>query len=38
MVLPSELWEHFFQKKLFMRGEKLFWAKKLWGGCSKFED
>ena len=28
----------FFQKKLLMRGQKLFWAKKLWGGCSKLED
>ena len=25
-------------KKLLMRGQKLFWAKKLWGGCSKLED
>ena len=28
----------FFQKKLLMRGQKLFWAKKIWGGCSKLED
>ena len=29
----------FFQKKKkLMRGQKLFWTKKLWGGCSKLED
>ena len=28
MVLPSKVWEDFFQKKLLMRGQKLFWAKK----------
>ena len=28
----------FPKKKLLMRGQKLFWAKKLWGGCSKLED
>ena len=28
----------FFKKKLLMRGQKRFWAKKLWGGCSKLED
>ena len=28
----------FFQKKLLMRGQKPFWAKKLWGVCSKLED
>ena len=28
----------FFQKKLLMRGQKPFWAKKLWEGCSKLED
>ena len=29
----------FFQKKLLMRGQKPFWAKKLWvGGCSKLEN
>ena len=27
-----------FKKKLLMKGRKLFWAKKLWGGCSKSED
>ena len=27
MVLPSKVWEDFFQKKLLMRGQKLFWAK-----------
>ena len=27
----------FFQKKL-LRGQKLSWTKKLWGGCSKLED
>ena len=27
----------FFQKKLLMRGQKFFWAKKLWGGRSKLE-
>ena len=37
MVLSSKVWEDFFQKKLLM-GQKLFWAKKLWGGCSKLED
>ena len=25
-------------KKLLMRGQKLFWAKKLWERCSKLED
>ena len=28
----------FFGKKLLMREQKLFWAKRLWGGCSKLED
>ena len=28
----------FQKKKLLMRGQDLFWAKKLWGGCSKLED
>ena len=28
----------FFQKKLLMRGQKPFWAKKLWEGCYKLED
>ena len=28
----------FFKKKLLMTGQKLFWAKKLWGGCSKLEN
>ena len=28
----------FFPKKLLMRGQKISWAKKLWGGCSKLED
>ena len=29
----------FFQKNKFpMRRQKLFWAKQLWGGCSKLED
>ena len=28
----------FFPKKLLMRGQKLFWEKELWGGCSKLED
>ena len=28
----------FFQKKFLMRGQKLFWSKKVWGGCSKLED
>ena len=28
----------FFQKKLLMKGEKLFRVKKLWGGCSKLEE
>ena len=29
----------FFKKKqLLMRGQKLFGAKKLWGGCSKLDD
>ena len=28
----------FFKKKFLMRGQKLFWTKKLWGGCSKLED
>ena len=29
----------FFQKKKhLMRGQKLFYVKKLWGGCSKLED
>ena len=27
----------FFQKKLFM-ADKLFWAKYLWGGYSKWKD
>ena len=26
------------QKIKLMRGQKLFWAKKLWRGCSKLED
>ena len=25
-------------KKFLMRGKNFFWAKKLWGGCSKLED
>ena len=33
LVIPK-----FFPKKLLMRGQKLFYVKKLWGGCSKFED
>ena len=28
----------FQKKKLLMRGQKLFYVKKLWGGCSKLED
>ena len=28
----------FSKQKLLMRGQKLFCAKKLWGGCSKLED
>ena len=28
----------FFQKKLLMRGQKLFYVKKIWIGCSKLED
>ena len=28
----------FFQKKLLMRGQKLFYLKKIWIGCSKLED
>ena len=28
----------FFQKKPLMRGQKRFWAKKLWGSCSNLED
>ena len=24
-------------KRLLMRRQKIFWAKKLWGGCSKLE-
>ena len=35
MVLPSKLWENFSQKKPSHEGTKTFWAKKLWGGCSK---
>ena len=27
-----------FQKKLLMRGQKLFYVKNLWGGCSKLKD
>ena len=34
---PSKVWEDFLQKKLLMRRQKLFWAKKLWGGCSKLD-
>ena len=29
---------HFSKKNLFMRGRKLFWADKIWGGCSKLEN
>ena len=25
----------FFLKKLLIRGQKRFWAKELWGGCSR---
>ena len=28
----------FFKKKKLMKVQKLFWAKKIWGGCSKLED
>ena len=28
----------FFQKELLMRGQKLFYVKKLWGDCSKLEN
>ena len=28
----------FFQEKLPIRGQKLFYVKKLWGGCSELED
>ena len=28
----------FPNKRLLMRRQKLFWTKKLWGGCSKLED
>ena len=38
MVLPSKVREDFFQTKPLMRRKKLFWAKELWGGCSKLED
>ena len=38
MVLPTKVWDDFFQTKPLMRGQKLFWAKELWGGCSKLED
>ena len=27
-----------YEQSLLMRGQKLFCAKKLWGGCSKLED
>ena len=37
MVLPPKLREEFFREKLFMQ-DKRFWAKKLWGGHSKWED
>ena len=28
----------FFQKRLLRWVQKPFWAKELWGGCSKLED
>ena len=28
----------FSPKKVLMRGQKLFYVKKLWGGCSKLGD
>ena len=44
-ILKKEWWNcritntNIFQKKkLLMRGQKLFYVKKLWGGCSKLED
>ena len=34
LVIPT-----FFPKKtLLMRGQKLFYVKRIWGGCSKLED
>ena len=37
--IPSKVWEDFFQKKpSHHEGTKTFWAKKLWGGCSRLED
>ena len=39
MALPSKVCEDFFQKEAsHQRGQKLFWAKKIWGGCSKLKD
>ena len=38
MVLPLKHVKIFSKKELLMRGQRLFWAKKLWGGCSKLED
>ena len=31
-------YQHFSKKRSLMRGQKLFSANKLWGGCSKLED
>ena len=31
---PLKYGRNFFQKQLLLKGQKLFWAKKLWGGCS----
>ena len=30
--------QRFSKKKLLLRGQKLFWAKKIWGDCSKLGD
>ena len=26
-MLPSKVWDEFFKKKIFMRGQKLFWVE-----------
>ena len=36
-VIVELLIATFFKKKLPMKGQ-IFYVKKLWGGCSKFED
>ena len=35
-MLPSKVWEEFFQKKFSCERTKHFCAKKVWGGCSKY--